>query len=132
MLLGFWCKLNPNHNNNHVHLDKDDPNDDPDTTNLNMCSAYTHVFADTLRSIAVIIAAIVAELVPSITPEVADSTAAIIVSILILLSLVPLGQGLINSCQELRTIYREEKFDSKTIMLAIHPSTTTMDHFEMT
>ena len=81
--------------------------------NLNMCSAYTHVFADTLRSIAVIVAALVAELFPSaVTPEEADATAAVIVSILILLSLVPLLQGLISSISELQSIRADERADA--------------------
>jgi Co/Zn/Cd efflux system component len=79
--------------------------------NLNMCSAYTHVFADTLRSIAVIIAAITAELVPNVTPEEADATAAVIVSFLIVMSLIPLVQGLVRSITELRVIYAEERTD---------------------
>jgi Co/Zn/Cd efflux system component len=79
--------------------------------NLNMCSAYTHVFADTLRSIAVIIAAITAELVPEVTPEEADATAAVIVSFLIVMSLIPLVQGLVRSTIELRAIYAEERSD---------------------
>ena len=77
--------------------------------NLNMCSAYTHVFADTLRSIAVIVAAAIAFTVPGITPEEADATAAVIVSILILLSLMPLLQGLAQSVKEYRAILKEEK-----------------------
>ena len=77
--------------------------------NLNMCSAYTHVFADTLRSIAVIVAAALAEVVPDVTPEEADATAAVVVSILILLSLVPLFQGLLKSLSELQAIRAEER-----------------------
>ena len=122
-------------NNDRVPLDLEDTTmrDDHEATNLNMCSAYTHVFADTLRSIAVIIAAIIAEVVPSITPEVADSTAAILVSILILLSLYPLVQGLISSCQELHAIYKEEQIESATSSLVtMHSSTEPADHFEMT
>mmetsp|Transcript_7162 Transcript_7162/g.12993 ORF Transcript_7162/g.12993 Transcript_7162/m.12993 type:complete len:385 (-) Transcript_7162:198-1352(-) len=82
--------------------------DEEDRVNLNMCSAYTHVFADTLRSIAVIIATIIARTVDSVTPEVADATAAVIVSLIIFLSLVPLFRGLINTWYELRSIAREE------------------------
>jgi Co/Zn/Cd efflux system component len=106
----------------------DDEEEEDEQTNLNMCSAYTHVFADTLRSIAVIIAAVMAEVVPNITPEVADSTAAVIVSILILLSLIPLLQGLIASSNELRTIYEEERSD----MALLQPPTTATAHLEMT
>jgi len=92
--------------------------------NLNMCSAYTHVFADTLRSIAVIIAACVAEIVPKVTPEEADATAAVVVSFLILLSLMPLIQGLLRSVSELRSILAEEKSE---VMFR-----TLSDSFELT
>jgi len=70
--------------------------------NLNMCSAYTHVFADTLRSTAVIIATMLADFVPAITPEEADASAAVVVSALILLSLVPLARGMMHTVRELR------------------------------
>jgi Co/Zn/Cd efflux system component len=73
------------------------------------CSAYTHVFADTLRSIAVIIAAIIAVLVKNVTPEEADASAAVAVSILILLSLIPLFQGLLQSLIEFSAIRAEEQ-----------------------
>lgn len=80
--------------------------------NLNMCSAYTHVLADTLRSFAVIIAALTAVFTPGVTPEQADATAAIVVSVLIALSLLPLFKGLINSIHELRGILREERVEA--------------------
>lgn len=80
--------------------------------NLNMCSAYTHVFADTLRSIAVIVAAGLAEVLPAVTPEEADATAAVVVSVLILLSLVPLTRGLWSSVAELRAILAAERSES--------------------
>jgi Co/Zn/Cd efflux system component len=82
-----------------------------DETNLNMCSAYTHVFADTLRSVAVLVAAVVALLGPNVTPEVADSFASVVVSLLILFSLVPLIHGLIRSVSELRVILKEERLE---------------------
>jgi Co/Zn/Cd efflux system component len=69
-------------------------------TNMNMCSAYTHVLADTLRSIAVITAVLLA-LYNDIEPALADATAALIVSFLIALSLIPLIQGLYNNVYEL-------------------------------
>lgn len=81
--------------------------------NLNMCSAFTHVFADTLRSIAVIVAALFSELFPgTLTPEEADATAAVVVSVLILLSLLPLVKGLWSSLSELRLILAEERSES--------------------
>lgn len=67
-----------------------------------------HVFADTLRSIAVIIAAVLAEVVDGVTPEEADATAAVVVSVLILLSLLPLFHGLKQTFAELRAIRAEE------------------------
>lgn len=88
-----------------------DEEEEEDTTNLNMCSAYTHVFADTLRSIAVILAAGIAEIVDAVTPEVADATAAVVVSVLILLSLIPLLQGLLQSFSELSALRIEEDMD---------------------
>ena len=66
---------------------KHDNNDGEDNrVNLNMCSAYTHVFAaDTLQSIAVIAASIISETVDSVTSEVADSSAAVIVLLTIMI-----------------------------------------------
>jgi Co/Zn/Cd efflux system component len=83
--------------------------------NLNMCSAYTHVFADTLRSSAVIIAAVVAILVPTISPEEADATAAVIVCFLIFMSMVPLVRGLTKSLQMLLSIRAEERSEAATL-----------------
>jgi Co/Zn/Cd efflux system component len=66
--------------------------------NLNMCSAWTHICADTLRSIAVLIAAGFAFLFPHLlTAADADAWAAIIVSVVILLSLLPLLNGLFQT-----------------------------------
>lgn len=114
-----------------------DEQEEKEGANLNMCSAYTvslvlplcccllssshfffccftkHVFADTLRSIAVIIAAVVAKVVDEVTPEEADATAAVVVSVLILLSLIPLFQGMIQTSSELRAIRAEESSESK-------------------
>lgn len=78
-----------------------------DRTNMNMCSAYTHVFADTMRSVAIILAAIVAEIVDGVAPGRADAGAAIAVSIVILLLLIPLFQGLVRIRGELRELQRE-------------------------
>lgn len=63
--------------------------------NLNMCSAWTHICADTLRSLAVVLAAGIATLVPAVDGSMADSVAAIVVSVIIFISLMPLVQGLI-------------------------------------
>jgi len=95
--------------NEHTKEEKDKDK----RVNLNMCSAYTHVFADTLRSIAVVIASVIAQLVESVTPEVADATAAVVVSVIILVSLIPLIRGLFLTWCELRSITREEDALSK-------------------
>ncbi len=92
---------------------------DPEETeegevNLNMCSAYTHVFADTIRSITVIVASLIAEVSERVTPEEADAAAAVIVSAIILLSLVPLFSGLIRTWRELRSIAAEVKLLSES------------------
>lgn len=74
--------------------------------NLNMCSAWTHVFADTLRSVAVLFSAGFAYLFPRIiSPFQADSLGAIVVSIIILLSLVPLVQGLFLTARKIQAIH---------------------------
>ncbi|KAL7579889.1 hypothetical protein ACA910_004896 [Epithemia clementina (nom. ined.)] len=63
--------------------------------NLNMCSAWTHVCADTLRSSAVLLAAALATAMPSVDGLYADAAAAIVVSVIILVSLIPLMQGIV-------------------------------------
>mmetsp|Transcript_19675 Transcript_19675/g.41288 ORF Transcript_19675/g.41288 Transcript_19675/m.41288 type:complete len:418 (-) Transcript_19675:154-1407(-) len=88
--------------NDKLSGNEDDGGDE--RVNLNMCSAYTHVFADTLRSTAVIIASIVAIFVESVTPEEADATAAVVVSIIIFVSLIPLFRGLLNTLSKLRKV----------------------------
>mmetsp|Transcript_24728 Transcript_24728/g.58060 ORF Transcript_24728/g.58060 Transcript_24728/m.58060 type:complete len:380 (+) Transcript_24728:226-1365(+) len=75
-----------------------------DSANLNMCSAYTHVFADTMRSFAVILASLLAKFTNAVTPEVADATAAVIVSIFIFLSLFPLIGGMIRTFKSLKQV----------------------------
>lgn len=79
------------------------------TMNLNMCSAWTHVCADTYRSIAVLMASGVAFLFPTVcTPLQADSGGAIVVSIIILISLVPLIQALYLTACKIRDIWIAE------------------------
>eukprot|EP00429_Kryptoperidinium_foliaceum_P018536 CAMPEP_0176033104 /NCGR_PEP_ID=MMETSP0120_2-20121206/16347_1 /TAXON_ID=160619 /ORGANISM="Kryptoperidinium foliaceum, Strain CCMP 1326" /LENGTH=334 /DNA_ID=CAMNT_0017366427 /DNA_START=167 /DNA_END=1172 /DNA_ORIENTATION=+ len=82
----------------------EDHDEEHESSNLNMCSAYTHVFADTLRSLAVILASILADFVPVITAEEADASAAVVVSVLILASLLPLVKGMIHTLRELRQV----------------------------
>jgi Co/Zn/Cd efflux system component len=104
----LFSGLNDDNDESGTGTDPEEVEED-ERVNLNMCSAYTHVFADTLRSIAVIIASIIAEVSEVVTPEVADATAAVIVSAIILLSLVPLFSGLIRTWRELRSIASEVK-----------------------
>lgn len=96
----------------HEHDDHDDNDDDTNNDdkdpNMNMCSAFTHVFADTLRSLAVIVASAIGLSVVAVEPDRADAIAAIVVALLIALSLVPLVQGLLKSMAELRAIMAEE------------------------
>ena len=76
--------------------------------NLNMCSAWTHVCADTLRSIAVLVAAGFASLFPQIlSPADADSYGAIVVSVIIIISLAPLVEGLYWTAWEIYHLKRE-------------------------
>lgn len=78
--------------------------------NLNMCSAWTHIAADTLRSIAVLIAASFSALFPQLlSPMDADSLGAILVSIVILVSLLPLVQGIYNTAWEIRRLLRQQQ-----------------------
>lgn len=78
--------------------------------NLNMCSAWTHICADTLRSIAVLIAAGFAWLFPSmLCPTDADSYGAIFVSIIIIISLGPLLEGLYFTALEIYLLHREHQ-----------------------
>lgn len=78
-------------------------------SNLNMCSAYTHVLADTLRSISILIASLLGKYAMNITAEVADASAAVFVSSIILIALLPLLSGLMRNSRELWLIYREER-----------------------
>eukprot|EP00522_Entomoneis_paludosa_P017935 CAMPEP_0172440120 /NCGR_PEP_ID=MMETSP1065-20121228/875_1 /TAXON_ID=265537 /ORGANISM="Amphiprora paludosa, Strain CCMP125" /LENGTH=348 /DNA_ID=CAMNT_0013188903 /DNA_START=111 /DNA_END=1157 /DNA_ORIENTATION=- len=74
--------------------------------NLNMCSAWTHVCADTLRSTAVLIAAGIATVFQSIDGGKADAIAAVVVSVIILVSIIPLMQGLVLTGFEIRYLTR--------------------------
>ena len=79
------------------------------TVNLNMCSAYTHIVADTLRSLAVLVAASLATVFGCIPSDVADATGAIVVSFIIAISLGPLLAGLFEAWSELSKLNEEER-----------------------
>ncbi len=72
--------------------------------NLNMCSAYTHVMADTLRSVAVLVAAALSCSIETISPSEADAVASIVVSVIIAASLGPLIVGLLKTVSELKAL----------------------------
>ncbi len=79
---------------------------------IKKCSAYTHVFADTMRSIAVLVASLLAKFT-NITSEEADASATVAVSIIILIALLPLFSGLKRTAMELIEIRREEVVEKK-------------------
>lgn len=81
--------------------------DDDDDYNWNMCSAWTHICADTLRSVAVLIAAGISEYGSGMTAAQADSGATLVVSIVILVSLLPLVQGLYQTAHQIYAMVRE-------------------------
>lgn len=63
---------------------------DTSELNLNMMSALTHIIADTLRSLAVLIAALMSQYSANISGSRADDWAAILVSVCIAISTIPL------------------------------------------
>lgn len=95
--------------------DDDDDDGDERTANLNMCSAYTHVVADTLRSLAVVIAASLATVFDCIPSDVADATGAIVVSFIIAISLGPLLAGLFDAWSELSKLNEEERKEKRLL-----------------
>ena len=76
------------------------------TTNLILHHFIKHVFADTMRSIVVLLAGALAYFTDIISPTVADASAAIFVSAVIFLSCIPLIKGLLKTVHEI-TIMRE-------------------------
>jgi Co/Zn/Cd efflux system component len=64
---------------------------------------YQHICADTLRSITVLVASGIAQLFPdALSAAGADSYGAILVSLIIIVSLIPLMQGLFTTAVEIR------------------------------
>lgn len=75
-------------------------------THSTFFSVPQHVCADTMRSTAVLIAAILATTISSIDGGVADSVAAIVVSLIIFISILPLLRGLIITARQLKTLHK--------------------------
>jgi len=98
--------------------------------NLNMCSAYTHVMADTMRSIAVLIAAGIAWRYKSIDPSTADASAAVVVSIIIALSLGPLLSALLRTFKEIVDIRREKAVARKDAQSSSDNQTIWLEEFQ--
>mmetsp|Transcript_34551 Transcript_34551/g.75635 ORF Transcript_34551/g.75635 Transcript_34551/m.75635 type:complete len:414 (+) Transcript_34551:124-1365(+) len=101
------------------------------TANLNMCSAYTHVVADTLRSVAVVIAASLATIFDFIPPDVADATGAIVVSFIIAISLGPLLAGLFEAWSELAKLGEEERKEKQLLDTLMRDSVVDLSGIDL-
>jgi Co/Zn/Cd efflux system component len=129
--------------------DFDEVSEESSLINLNMCSAWTvssylqcvagfdvvapsrtvvlklthgssqHVFADTLRSVAVLVAAGIASMSDMISAEAADSVAAVIVSLIILFSCMPLTKGLVHTAVEIRHMHQHGISAFEEIAIAV-------------
>jgi Co/Zn/Cd efflux system component len=73
--------------------DRDTDTPGGDASNVNMCSALTHVLADTLRSVSVLVAAL-ASRAGKVDADVADAWAGLSVSLIVVISLLPLLRGI--------------------------------------
>lgn len=61
-----------------------------------------HICADTMRSTAVLVAAIISQIWPElVSGELADAMATIVVSVIILVSLLPLLNGLVSTARQI-------------------------------
>jgi len=96
-----YCSISEEDDNPHP-LQISEEKENSQEVNLNMCSAYTHVFADTLRSTAVLIAAGLSYVLKLGAPTVVDAVAALAVSLIILFSLGPLLRGIFHASGQLR------------------------------
>jgi len=96
--------------------------------NLNMCSAWTHVCADTLRSIAVLAAAGFSFVFPELlTPVEADSWATVLVGLIILASLVPLLQGLYSTAVKIHEIWMADRDEETSSNKSSHSRHMVME-----
>jgi len=78
--------------------------EESESSNLNMLSALAHVAADTLRSIAVMVAGIYAEISAADDSEQADAIGAIVVSVAIAGSVVPICWEVMRKIGELYNV----------------------------
>ena len=72
-----------------------------------------------MRSIAVLVAAGIAYLFQAVSPEKADATAAIVVSIIIIVSLLPLLQGLYLTATEIWILTRRPPAVAAAVSLTV-------------
>mmetsp|Transcript_12897 Transcript_12897/g.28500 ORF Transcript_12897/g.28500 Transcript_12897/m.28500 type:complete len:247 (-) Transcript_12897:83-823(-) len=79
--------------------------------NLNICSAYTHIFADTLRSIAVIVAALLV-ICLNLDGTKADAISALVVSAIIVFSIFPLLRGIVGTLKQLTELRSSNSFQN--------------------
>lgn len=77
------------------------------TGNVNMCSAWTHVVADTLRSVTVLAASIVVTTHPELDSAQVDSVAALVVSGIIFVITVPLVYAAWNKYRVLLDLWHD-------------------------
>ena len=97
-----------------------------------------HICADTMRSAAVLVAAAIAFFFDAVTPAAADSWGAIVVSITILVSLIPLIRGLVVTARQLVIESRNKpEFTSDTTtpasyLLASNPTETQPNNEQTT
>jgi len=72
-----------------------------------------------MRSIAVLVAAAIAYLCDAVSPESADATAAVIVSLIIIVSLLPLLQGLYLTAVEIWILTRRPPSGEAGVSLTV-------------
>lgn len=72
-----------------------------------------------MRSIAVLVAAGIACLFQAVSPEDADATAAIVVSVIIIVSLLPLLQGLYLTATEIWILTRRPPAGAAAVSLTV-------------
>ncbi len=102
------CSDCPDQNNCDCEDEPQGSGDEKEDGNMNMCSAYTHVFADTLRSLAVMIAALLS-VFAGYDGDLVDAVAALVVSVIIVVSLFPLLSGLRRTMGTYRSLKAEEE-----------------------
>ncbi len=68
-----------------------------------------------------LVAAILGHFIKAITPEIADATAAVVVSVIILIALLPLLSGMYRTSCKLNELRREELAERIMAMNSVEP-----------